>query len=401
MSKIKINFLTILFGFAQIYAWATTYYLPAAIVKVVVNETGLSHLSIIGGFSWALLLGGLCAPKIGNWIDVEGGRRPLFCGSLFMGLGLIALSQTNGLWVWYLGWTLIGLGMALGLFNATFATVGRLLGQEAKKIIIRITLISGFATLFWPITTSFIQSFGWRETTLLFAIPHILIWAPLYYFSVPNSVPEKIDEPAPDLLVVPDKIKVVFYLLAVYATIRSMVGTVISVNIIGMLEGLGLTLSIAAMIAALIGPSQILGRILEMYFGKKFDPVNSSIFWTAVLPAAIFFINFIGAIFICSVCYCLWYEQWCFDYHYEYFAISFIWFQRLCWFAREISIACFYCASDFTFASGAYYKYLVFNGFIYSCRRIRCNFAYMFDLFIISVKAGKIICVKKMLIYNS
>lgn len=287
MSEIRRNFLTFLLGFSQIYAWATTYYLPATLANIVVDEMGQSYLTIIGGFSWALLIGGLSAPKIGSWIDSEGGRRPLFTGSLLMGLGLAILSQTNNMLTWYIAWTVIGLGMALGLFNAIFATVGRLLGQESKIIIIRITLISGFATLIWPVTTYLILIFGWRTTVFLFAIPHILIWAPLYYFGIPTSVPKEIKELHTDFLAAPEKTKLIFYLLALYVTLRAMIGTTISVNIITMLEGLGLAVSASAIVASMIGPAQIIGRILEMYFGKRFDPIHSSIFWTAVLPISI------------------------------------------------------------------------------------------------------------------
>ena len=294
MSKFRIHFLTFLIGISQIYAWATTYYLPATLGEIVANELHQSYLTVIGGFSWALLVGGLSAPKIGYWIDLKGGQYPLALGNLLMGSGLLLLSQTNGLLIWYAAWTLLGLGMALGLFNATFAAVGRLMGQDSKKIIIRITLISGFATLFWPITTHLIQSVGWRTMVILYAIPHIFIWAPLFYFSIPNWVPKHTEETSSAFLVVPEKVKLVFYLLAMYAILRSMVGTTISVNILTMFAGLGLTVSAAALSASLIGPSQIMGRLIEMYLGRKFDPLKSSIFWTVVLPVAIFILTLLG-----------------------------------------------------------------------------------------------------------
>lgn len=297
MSKIKINFLTILIGFSQIYAWATTYYLPATLIKLVPAELGCSTTTLIGGFSWALLIGGLYAPRIGRWIELEGGRRPLFTGSMLMGLGLIILSNTHGLFVWYLAWTVIGLGMALGLFNAIFAAIGRLLGQDAKTIIIRITLISGFATILWPALTYLIAHFGWHTTVFLCAIPHLIFWAPLYLISIPKEVPEHQHEKhSSENLVALNKVKIVFYLLAIYSTLRAMIGTTISVDILTLFQGIGLTAVAAAMTAALIGPSQIAGRLGEMFIGRNFNPVHSSLFWTAVLPLAIFSLIFIGPV---------------------------------------------------------------------------------------------------------
>lgn len=286
-NPVQVHFLTFLIGFSQIYAWATTYYLPATLVKIVADETSQSTLAIMGGFSWALLIGGLCAPKIGMWIESEGGRRPLAAGSLLMGFGLMLLSQMHGLLIWYLGWTIIGLGMALGLFNAAFATIGRLLKQDAKKIIIRITLISGFATLLWPVTTYLIESVGWRTMVMIYAIPHIVIWAPLFFFKIPSWVPEHAQNQASDQLVARKNVKIVFNLLAIYAILRAIVGTTVSVDILTMFTGIGLTITAAALVASLIGPSQIVGRLIEIYFGRNFDPLNSSIFWTAVLPVSV------------------------------------------------------------------------------------------------------------------
>ena len=184
-------------GFAQIYMWATTYYLPATIIKIVANEIGESTIALVGGFSWSLFLSGICAPKIGSWIENEGGRLSLFIGSLLASLGLIVLSATNGLIIWYIGWTILGLAMALGLFSACFASLVRLFGQGAKKVIIRVTIISGFATFFWPLTTYLIQLIGWRNTLLAYSLPHLLIWAPIYYFSIPKGVPAEVAESTP------------------------------------------------------------------------------------------------------------------------------------------------------------------------------------------------------------
>lgn len=284
----RIHFLTFLIGLGQLYAWATTYYIPATLVQLVADQTGHSSLAIVGGFSWALLMGGLFAPKIGTWIEHEGGRRPLATGSLLMGIGLLLLACTQGLIVWYSGWTFIGVGMALGLFNAAFATLGRLLGQGAKAVIVRVTLISGFATLLWPLTTYLNAHVGWRWMVIIYAIPHLFVWVPLYLFGIPAQVPDHAEEQTSPQQVYPEKIKLVFYLLATYAILRSIVGTTVSVNILMMFQGIGLTLTAAALIAALIGPAQIGGRIIEMSVGKNFDPINSSIFWTAVLPASIF-----------------------------------------------------------------------------------------------------------------
>ncbi len=295
-NPVRIRFLTILLGLGQLYAWATTYYLPAALTLPVANELHLSTLAIVGGFSWALLLGGVCAPKIGAWIEHEGGRRPLAVGSFCMGLGLMLLSQCHELILWYLAWSFLGVGMTLGLFNAVFASMGRLLGQGAKTVIINITLISGFATILWPLTTYLIAAVGWRTMVVLYAIPHLMIWCPLFFVSIPKQVltyDATVSAEEPRVATV--NIKRAFYLFAAFAVLRAIVGTTISVDILTMLMGLGFTLTAAAMVASLIGPAQIIGRIIELKVGRQFDPLNSSMFWTAVLPVSIVVLVLWGA----------------------------------------------------------------------------------------------------------
>src|SRR3989338_7092907 len=238
--KKPIHLITFLIGFTQIYAWATIYYLPATLIKIVPKEIGQSAFIVMSGFSWALLVAGLSAPRIGRWIESEGGRRPLATGSMLMGLSLFMLSQTQGLLMWYAGWTVAGLGMGLGLFNAAFAALGRLFGPNAKTIIIRVTLISGFATVFWPLTTYLIAHIGWRNMMIVYAIPHFIVWAPLFLLLMPAKVPEHSELPQSEQSVVAEKFRIVFYLFLIYAILRAIVGTTVSVGILSLFTGIGL-----------------------------------------------------------------------------------------------------------------------------------------------------------------
>ncbi len=53
---------------------------------------------------------------------------------------------------WYGAWLLTGIGMRLSLYDALFAAVVNLYGQQARKTISHITLAGGLASaLFWPL----------------------------------------------------------------------------------------------------------------------------------------------------------------------------------------------------------------------------------------------------------
>ena len=105
-----------------------------------------------------------------------------------MALGLAVLASAPGLALWYAAWTVLGIGMALGLYDAAFATIGRLLGTEAGPSITGVTLIAGFASsVFWPAGVAFVHLIGWRETLLGYAGVQLAVNLPLVLLLVPPA----------------------------------------------------------------------------------------------------------------------------------------------------------------------------------------------------------------------
>ncbi|HEY0425122.1 MAG TPA: MFS transporter, partial [Rhodopila sp.] len=133
-------------GINQTLSWGMTFYLPAIVAGPAETTFGQSSFAVLGAFSWSLLVTGACAPRVGKWIDQHGGRGALLVSIVVMAMGQAVLAFSNGLALWYLGWTIVGIGMSMGLYDAAFATVGGLLGKEAGPSITGITLLAGFAS---------------------------------------------------------------------------------------------------------------------------------------------------------------------------------------------------------------------------------------------------------------
>lgn len=75
---------------------------------------------------------------------------------------------------WYLGWTVAGIGIALGLYDATFASLGRLLGAGARPVIVGVTLFGGCApSLGWSMGVALVHALGWR-CTFAYALIHLV-----------------------------------------------------------------------------------------------------------------------------------------------------------------------------------------------------------------------------------
>lgn len=176
-------------GITQIFAWGSTFYLPAVLASPIARDTGWSLSAVVGGLSWGMLVAGLCSPIAGRLLDRHGGRVVLAFSSLMLSAGLLLMSTASSLWVYYLSWSILGLGMATGLYDSAFATLGTLLGERARGAITGLTLIGGFAsTAGWPAMAALESWCGWRETCWVLAAVHAVIGLPIHWLAVPKPV---------------------------------------------------------------------------------------------------------------------------------------------------------------------------------------------------------------------
>jgi MFS family permease len=262
--------LTLVVGVNQTLTWGMTYYLPAVIAGPASASLEASRAALLGAFSCALLINGFCAPKVGRHIDRHGGRGILLAGCGITALGLVLLGALPGLWGWYAGWMVLGVGMSLALYDVAFATVGCLLGQEAAPVITGITLLAGFASsLFWPIGAKLVQGLGWRETLFCYAAVQLCLNLPLVLGFVPGGLPrgDQAKAAGDGSAVQP----VAFACLSSYFTLRAFVTSAVAVFVLPLLQSFGLGLDGAIFVSALIGPGQVAGRVVEVLLAPRMD----------------------------------------------------------------------------------------------------------------------------------
>lgn len=274
-------------GIAQILAWGSSYYLTAVLAGPVAADTGWPLSWIVGALSVGLLVSGLVSPRVGHLIERRGGRPILAASAVLLALGLFVLGLAPTLSVYVIGWVILGLGMGTGLYDPAFSTLGRLYRQDARGAIAQVTLFGGFAsTVCWPLSALLVEQVGWRGACLGYAALHLVVVLPLYLFGLPREAPRA--TPLPEATgaplaghVRPDQ-RLAFVLLAAGFTLASVIMTVVSVHLLTLLEAGGLTLAAAVGLGALIGPSQVGARVLEMMFGQKTHPI-----WSLVASAVL------------------------------------------------------------------------------------------------------------------
>lgn len=280
--------LTIGLGTTQLISWATSFYMPAVIAVPAAADLGMSRFAILAGFSWALLAAGFCAPRVGRWIGTHGGRTPLAVGALAMALGLGLLAVAHGPALWYGGWTILGVGMALGLYDATFATLGGVLGAAAGPAITGVTLMGGFASsVGWPAGAFLVDAVGWRWTLLVYAAVQLAVNLPIVLVMVPARITPRAAGLAKANAAIGRSRHRALACLAGFFTIRWFVTSALAVAILPLLGGMGLTAGEAITASALIGPGQVVGRLIEFSAGGRFGLIGRAALGAILAPVGI------------------------------------------------------------------------------------------------------------------
>ena len=274
-------------GITQILAWGSSYYLPAVLAGPVATDTGWSLSWVVGGLSAGLVIAAAASPYVGRVIAQRGGRPVLMASAVLLAAGLCGLALAPSLPLFLAAWIVMGLGMAAGLYDPAFATLGRLYGTGGRSAITTLTLFGGFAsTVCWPLSAFLVTHLGWRGACLTYAGIQFGVSLPVYLLALPR---ETVRAPA-GVAAVPDAASLpvattapgLLPLLATAITLASFVSALLSVHLLTVLQGKGLALSAAVALGALVGPSQVGARAVELAIAKRRHPI-----WTKLAATAL------------------------------------------------------------------------------------------------------------------
>lgn len=277
-----------LLGSAQTLSWASSYYLPAVLAAPMARDVGTRTPTVFAAFSLALVVSALIGPWAGRQIDRHGGRPVLMGTNVLFALSLLLLSQVSTPWALFAAWALLGLAMGSGLYEAAFATLVRLYGQEARNSITGITLIAGFAsTVGWPLSAWMESRYGWRGACLGWAGLHLLVALPMNAW-LPRPSPLGAPAPAADASAAADAdtragttaepanaARTTALLAYVFAS-TWFISTSMASHLPQMLQAAGASLAVAVGVGALIGPAQVAGRVLEFGVLRRLHPLLSA-----------------------------------------------------------------------------------------------------------------------------
>jgi MFS family permease len=271
--------------------------LPAILAGPIARDLGLSPSWVFGAFSGALVVTAILGPRIGAAIDAIGGRGVLLASNLVLAAGLASLGFVTGTAGLFASWTVIGIGMAAGLYDPAFATLTRLYGSEARRPITGITLIAGFAsTVGWPLTAYLEARYGWRIACSVWAGAHLAIGLPL------NALLPRAERPAPPVAGTPPAEPATagwsraMVLVALMFAATGFVSSAVSAHLPGLLQGAGASVAASVWAGALVGPAQVGARLIEAGPMRHVRPIVSARIATAMHPLGVLALALVGPV---------------------------------------------------------------------------------------------------------
>ena len=274
-------------GISQTLAWASSYYLPAVLADPIASTLGIPRASVFAAFSISLLIAAFAGPRVGRAIDRRGGRGVLAVSNIVFAVGLVGLSAANGQISLFVAWAILGIGMALGLYDAGFATLTALYGPAARGPITGITLFAGFAsTVSWPLSAFLIDQFGWRETCLVWAALNLIVGLPLNLLLLP-TVRQPAHAQKPHSVSIGWKPRREMVLLAFVFAAGWFVTGAMAAHLPRLLERAGATPFEAVAAAALVGPAQVAARLVEFSILRRVHPLVSARIAAALHPIGV------------------------------------------------------------------------------------------------------------------
>jgi len=268
----------LLLGTTQTLAWAGTYYIPAILAGAIAQELGISTATVFIAFSCAMLLTAFLGPRVGRAIDQFGGRGVLMASNLVFVLGLSMVALANGPVMLFAAWLVLGLGMAMGLYDAGFATLARLYGSDARAAITGITLLAGFAsTVGWPMTGLMLSEFGWRGACWGWAAINLFVALPLNAL-LPRTEARvaAVVASAPASAAAARESRRSGILMAFIFAVGGFSAAALAAHLPGLLVSSGATPAAAIAAAALMGPAQVAARVLEFTLLRRAHPLLSA-----------------------------------------------------------------------------------------------------------------------------
>ncbi|HDR2791910.1 MFS transporter [Enterobacter cloacae] len=276
-------------GCNQLINWGISFYMPGTLARSISADRGWSSPQIYFGLTLAMLVMAAVSPFVARLLARFGGQKVVMGGTLLIAISCAGMAYTQTLFGWYCAWLVTGVGMRLSLYDALFAALVNLYGQQARRTISRVTLAGGLASaIFWPLGDGLLHVMGWQDVLRVYALFGLLSAALIR--TLPRqrlTVTTKVS--APPL----NNERRNGWLYAVFIALITFVSNGTSTHLPEFITHFGLPVAVGM----LWGFGQTGARAMEVMAGTRITPFNLTLFTAIAMPIC-FLVGLSSALFV-------------------------------------------------------------------------------------------------------
>ena len=149
-------------------------------VRPLEESLGWGRGQVMAGFTFFYLLVGIASPVVGRFVDRYGARPVIPIGAITYGIGLLLLSRTSDLWLFYLGYALVGTGgAAIGPVPCSAVISNWFKRKRGIALGLMAAGIGAGGVVMAPFVGYMLSRFDWRAAYLSMAVLVVAVVVPL------------------------------------------------------------------------------------------------------------------------------------------------------------------------------------------------------------------------------
>ena len=273
--------------FIAFYVSSVVFFGFTVFFEPLVQEFGWSYTQVSFASSLRGMEMGIISPMIGYLVDRFGSRKLLLSGTATVGIGLICLSLTNSLFMFYLAMLLVSFGGGGCTSVVTMTAVSRWFRKHIGKALGIMSAGFGISGLMVPVIVILVDTVGWRTSLVILGLGMWIIGIPMSfivrdspekYGYLPDGAPLQDITPQHESHITPPAVRMrdllktrSFFFLNLTECIRFTVLASVILHIMPHLSESGISRSSAGIIAAAIPLISIGGRFGFGWLGDIID----------------------------------------------------------------------------------------------------------------------------------
>ena len=165
--------------FIALYTAGAVSYGFTTIFEPIVEEFSWSYMQVSLAASIRGLETGLLAPVAGLLVDRLGPRRLLFAGVTLVGMGMMLVSQTTSLAMFYGAMALVAIGVSGCSSTIVMAAVANWFRKRIGLAIAIVASGHGFSGLLVPVMVTLVDRYEWRTAVVVIGAGMLVLGIPL------------------------------------------------------------------------------------------------------------------------------------------------------------------------------------------------------------------------------